>query len=239
MSSSSPPSRPQPSFGTDTDENVSSKNNSMTLVEAMQAADIIRKSLVDGGDPKETERVVPPGTWQGAAAFAATGLLMTPFRRSILKMSGTQGPFQGFIDLVITPIFAVCAAQTGLVIGTLYGSSYYLDRLAMDAVTTTKTSPNLQSNELMSVRLGQDNEVSYSPTSKSLATKRENMVTELCRELLSLSPLPQLAASTQNLLTQSTTSSVTESSLFDSWDPRSKTMKSLLHAVDNCRRRDY
>lgn len=213
---------------------------SFTLVEAMKAADIIREAFRKRNDPEEVEQMVPPGTWQGVTAFAATGLLLTPFRRSILQMTGPRGPFQGFVDLVVTPILAVGAAQVGLVVGTLYGSSYYLDRLAMDAATTTKMSSNLGSSEFLSVRYGQDDKIRYSPTTESLAVERDNTVAELCQELLSLSspPSPSPESSFQNELSQNTISLETEIQSFDSWDPRSKTMKSLLHAVNNCRRRE-
>ncbi len=201
-----------------------STTSSLSLVEAMEAADRIRKVFKERSDPIETGQLIPPGTWQGAVAFCATGLMMTPFRRSILTMTGPRGPFQGFVDLVITPVLAVGAAQVGLVIGTLYGSSYYLDRLAVDAATTTTTrsSNNLGSNEVMFVR-HQDDKISYSPTSVSVAAERESTVVELCKKVLSLT----LAAEP-----------TPESTSFASWDPRSKTMNSLLHAVENCRRRE-
>ena len=203
----------------------STTGSSLSLVEAMEAADRIRKVFKEKSDPIETGQMIPPGTWQGVVAFCATGLMLTPLRRSILTMTGPRGPFQGFVDLVITPVLAVGAAQVGLVIGTLYGSSYYLDRLALDAATTTTTtrsSENLGSNEVMFVR-HQDDKISYSPTSASVAAERESTVIKLCKEVLSLTlagePTP-------------------ESTSFASWDPRSKTMNSLLHAMDNCRRRE-
>ena len=207
--------------------------NSLSLVKAMEAADRLRKVFRKRKDPIETEQMVPPGTWQGMAAFAATGLLvMTPLRRSILKATGPRGNFQGFVDLVVTPILAVGAAQVGLVIGTLYGSSYYLDRLAVEAATTTKTisSDTLfgLSKEVMSVRLGSDDKLSYSPTTESLAAERQNIVAELCQEVLSLSSLSSSSSETS-----------TQEPSFSSWDPRSKTMNSLLRALDNCRRREY
>jgi len=227
------------SYGTYANDNEKSKDKSFTLVQAMKAADSIRQAFLKRSDPKETEQMVPPGTWQGAVAFLATGLLMTPVRGSILKMTGPRGPFQGFVDLVVTPALAVGAAQVGLVIGTLYGSSYYLDRLAMDAATTTTTSSNLGSNELMSVRFGRDEKTSYSPTTESLTAERESMVAELCQDLLSSSSPPPSEASIQTPSFQNTTSLETEPSSFGPWDPRSTTMKSLLRVVDICRRREH
>jgi len=217
-------------------------NSSLTLAEAMKAADSIRQAFLKRNDPTETEQLVPPGTWQGAVAFAATGLLMTPFRRSILKMTGqSNGPFQGFIDLVVTPVLAVGAAQVGLVIGTLYGSSYYLDRLAMDAATTTTTT----NNELMSVRYGTDDKISFSPTTEAIAAERESTVAELCQEVLSMSlsssstPTLSSEASIQTPSLQTATALVEREAVsFSSWDPRLKTMESLHHAVKNCRRRE-
>lgn len=224
------------SYGTGPSELEKSRDESLTLIDAMRFTDIIRETFRKRNDPREAESMVPPGTLQGVTAFAATGLLMTPFRRSILNMTGTRGPFQGFVDLVITPMFAVGAAQVGLVIGTLYGSSHYLDRLAMDAATTTMSS-SPGSNELMSVRFGRDDGKSYSRTTESLATARESTVTELCQELLSLSSSPPSSeASIQTGPLQNTTALEARTPSFGSWDPRSTTMKSLLHALDNCRR---
>ena len=182
--------------------------------------------------------MVPPGTWQGAATFAATGLLMTPFRRSILQMTGPRGPFQGFVDLVVTPILAVGAAQVGLVVGTLYGSSYYLDRLAMDAATTSTLSSTLGSNEVISVRIDKDDTKRYSSTAESLAIERDSAVAKLCQELLSMST-PSSASHLQTSTSHTTTTQRTQTSSFASWDPRSKTMQSLLDAVEMCRRRKH
>ncbi len=191
----------------------------------MEAADRIRQVLLKRNDPIETGQVIPPGALQGVAAFCATGLLLTPFRRSVLNMTGPSGPFQGFVDLVITPVLAVGAAQVGLVIGTLYGSSFYLDRLASDAAITTTSSSSLGSGEVMSVRR-LDNKTSYSATTEIVATERENTVVELCKEVLSLT------------LEGESFKATPESTSFASWDPRSKTMHSLLNAVDKCRQRE-
>ena len=236
------------------------------LVDAMAAADRIRKAYLEREDPKETGKMVPPGTWQGGAAFAATGLLlMTPLRRSILSMAGGNGggngPFRGFVDLVVTPVLAVGAAQVGLVIGTLSGSSYYLDRLAEDAATTTRTTTTITSsspsssipgsNEWVSVRTDRDGGIRYSPTTENLAAEQESTVAELCRGLLSASssPTPTPTATTiqsseshnptETFRNLAVSESETPPPSFGSWDPRSKTMKSLLDAVDSCRRRDY
>lgn len=240
-------SQSPPSASSDGKSSKDIINSSLTLAEAMKAADSIRQVFLKRNDPTETEQLVPPGTWQGAVAFAATGLLMTPFRRSILKMTGqSNGPFQGFVDLVVTPVLAVGAAQVGLVIGTLYGSSYYLDRLAMDAATTTTTT----NNELMSVRYGPDDKISFAPTTEAIAAERESTVAELCQEVLSMSMSMSLSssapttsseeASMQTPWLQTTTAlEEKEAVSFSSWDPRSKAMESLHHAVNNCHRREH
>ena len=209
----------------DSDANDHGRNKPLSLVEAMEAADRIRKILIRNEDPMETQQLVPPGTWHGMAAFCATGLLvMTPLRRSILTLAGPNKAFSGFVDLVVTPVLAVGAAQAGLVMGTLYGSSYYLDRLAAEAATTTKSfTTSHGSTEVLSVRVGDDDKVSFSPTTESLASQRERTVTELCIEVLSLSSLEPSAETAPP---------------FASWDPRLKTMNSLLHAIKNCRQRE-
>mmetsp|Transcript_26697 Transcript_26697/g.57256 ORF Transcript_26697/g.57256 Transcript_26697/m.57256 type:complete len:254 (-) Transcript_26697:3080-3841(-) len=234
------------SYGTYNEKSNSDSNDKpLSLVEAMHAADIIRKVFLERKDPTETNQLVPPGTWQGVAAFAATGLLMTPFRRSMLQMAGPRGPFQGFVDLVVTPVLAVGAAQVGLVVGTLYGSGYYLDRVATEAATTT-SSLSLGSSDLMSVRVGRDDKLSYSLTTANAAAKRESTVAELCKEVLSLSaPLSPPDTSTQKQSSsQFTTSTLATQSprpgyTFGSRDPRTKTIEYFHRAIENCRRREY
>jgi len=151
-------------------------NNHISLVEAMKTADSIRSIFLKRKDPTETEALLPPGTWQGGAAFITAGLLFSPFRRTILKITGPRGPFQSFVDLVITPLITIASVQVGLVIGPLYGSFYYLDRVATIAA----------SEGAASVQSGQD-------TTTNVAT-----ATELCQEMLSLtsssSPIQSLSS---------------------------------------------
>mmetsp|Transcript_20620 Transcript_20620/g.44879 ORF Transcript_20620/g.44879 Transcript_20620/m.44879 type:complete len:239 (-) Transcript_20620:3353-4069(-) len=238
MSSSSPP----PSSASYYNDGKSSIGKRLSLVEAMEAADRIRKFLRERKDPVETEQWFPPGTWQGATAFAATGLLMTPLRGSILNMAGPRGPFQGFIDLVVTPVLAVGAFQVGLVIGTLYGSSYYLERVAKDAATTTTmTFYNDGTNEAMAVRRGQDDALIYRPMTEGIAAEREQTVAQLCQQVLSLLPssTSSLEESAQTPSFQQIPTDESSTFTFASWDPRTKTMENLTLAVDNCRRREH
>eukprot|EP00536_Pseudo-nitzschia_multiseries_P004328 jgi/Psemu1/302506/fgenesh1_kg.71_\ len=221
----------------------------------MEAADKIRKFLRERNDPIETEQWLPPGSWQGVTAFAAAGLLMTPLRRSILSLSGPRGPFRGFVDLVVTPVLAVGAAQVGLVIGTLCGSGYYLERVATDAATTTTTTAANHggTHEVMSIRRGEGDTLSYSPTTAEIAAERDQTATELCRRVLSLVPssassveesesepiqttAPSLRRQQQQQLRPT---NVPMNFTFGPYDPRTKTMESLFRAVNNCQRRDH
>lgn len=139
-------------------------NNHLSLVEAMKAADSIRTIFLKRKDPNETEALLPPGTLEGSFAFITTGLLFTPLRSTILKMTGPRGSFQSFVDLIVTPFMAVASAQVGLVVGSLYGSTYYLDRVA--------TTVSVNETTATSVQVGQD-------TNTTIAD-------ELCQELLSI-----------------------------------------------------
>lgn len=220
--------------------NPSTRSNLLSLVQAMEAADRIRKVIRERKDPTETQEWVPPGTLQGVATFVATGLLLTPLRGSLLRMAGPKGPFQGFVDLVVTPVLAVGAAQVGLVIGTLYGSSYYLECLAINAATTTTAKTTMASgqfgaDEVMSVRVGHDDTIRYSPTTASVATERNTTVARLCEEVLSLVPSSSVVSSTQ--IQPSVQTGIQSEFTFGSWDPRTQTMGNLVLAVDNCRRR--
>ena len=238
MSSSTPP----PSSASHFNDGESSIGKHLSLVEAMEAADRIRKTFRERKDPIETEQWCPPGTWQGATAFAATALLMTPLRGSILNMAGPRGPFQGFIDLVVTPVLAVGAFQVGLVIGTLYGSSYYLERVAMDAATTTTmTFYNDRTNKAMAVRRDQDDVLIYRPIAADTAAEREQTVSQLCQQLLSLLPssTSSLEESAQTPSFQQIPTDASSTFTFGSWDPRTKTMENLTLAVDNCQRREH
>jgi hypothetical protein len=142
-------------------------NNHLSLVEAMKAADSIRTIFLKRKDPNETEALLPPGSLEGSFAFITTGLLFTPLRSTILKMTGPRGSFQSFVDLIVTPFMAVASAQVGLVVGSLYGSSYYLERVATVSVNETKAT---------SFQVGQD-------TNNTIAD-------ELCQELLSITSSP-------------------------------------------------
>lgn len=142
-------------------------NNHLSLVEAMKAADSIRTIFLKRKDPNETETLLPPGSLEGSFAFMTAGLLFTPLRSTILKMTGPPGSFRSFVDLVVTPFMAVASAQVGLVVGSLYGSSYYLERVATVSVNETKAT---------SVQVGQD-------TNNTIAD-------ELCQELLSITSSP-------------------------------------------------
>mmetsp|Transcript_22519 Transcript_22519/g.53156 ORF Transcript_22519/g.53156 Transcript_22519/m.53156 type:complete len:226 (-) Transcript_22519:78-755(-) len=208
-----------------------SLGKSLSLVEAMEAADRIRKFFRERQDPVETEQWVPPGTWQGAATFAATGLLLTPLRGSVLSLAGPRGPFRGFVDLVVTPVLAVGAAQVGLVMGTLCGSSHYLERVAVEAATTTAATNRGTTVEVISIRKGEGDQLSYSPTTAEAAAERDQAVSQLCQQVLSV--VPSSALSVDRFPTDAPVNFT-----FGPWDPRTKTMQSLYRAVENCRRRD-
>jgi hypothetical protein len=151
MIPSPPQQSPTSSEIENVDANVDESLQSLEL--AMKAADVIRKTLQQSDDPLERSLWVPPGTVPGLSTFVATGLLLSPLRNAILTRASaarsvvttnarrqtaaaasneTAPPsqsFQNLIDLIITPAMAVISAQIGLVVGTLYGSSHYLQRV--------------------------------------------------------------------------------------------------------------
>jgi hypothetical protein len=80
-----------------------------------------------------------PGVSQGCAAACCGLALMIPVRRSLLRVCDKHWNLgTAFPDLVITPMLAIYLAQCSLWIGSLYGSSYYLNKLA--SIPTTKSS---------------------------------------------------------------------------------------------------
>eukprot|EP00980_Cylindrotheca_fusiformis_P031545 scaffold26542_cov157-Cylindrotheca_fusiformis.AAC.1 len=103
--------------------------NSLSLLHAMKAADVTRKHY-HGEATTASSAGIPPGFLQGIAAFVATGILLLPVRRRILRYAGNQPggrSFQHFVDLSISVVGAMGASQVGLVVGSLYGTKVYLD----------------------------------------------------------------------------------------------------------------
>lgn len=139
--------------------NPTSKNvegsDSLSLIHAMKLADVIRKHY-HGEANNSSFSGIPPGVLQGVAAFIATGALLLPFRRILLRQAGNQPggkPFQNFVDISITVAGALGATQVGLFIGSLYGSQVYLDLLRKESPSsnsplTDSICQNLWSNVL-------------------------------------------------------------------------------------------
>ncbi|KAG7367658.1 hypothetical protein IV203_030329 [Nitzschia inconspicua] len=149
--------------------------------------------------------------------------------------------FQNLVDLIVTPAMAVIAAQVGLVVGTLYGSSYYLQR-----VVTNQSNGNVIHGSC-SVTSTNDN----IDTDKAAATSQQDSSTNLCQSLFearnSFTTSQSGSADDDNiLLSQDDTITIgstfaTESStvvsppqLYPSWDPRQTTIDSLYKAIQHC-----
>lgn len=85
----------------------------------------------------------PPGTIEGvAAAVVGGGLFLTPFRSAVLRQVSSPHSSPGFrnlVDLIVTPLLAVGAAQVGLAAASLVGSRVYLEEAA--SVPPTAISP--------------------------------------------------------------------------------------------------
>ena len=221
----------------------------LSLVEAMKAADRIRTIYINRtktdrmeGETSTTATatgitattpLLPPGVWAGSAAFLAVGVVCTPVRRRLLHAvaapRNNHHQFHAFVDLLITPLMAILAAQTGIACFSLFGSKYYLDRVVQETTAAATTS--------------------------STTTTNNNSIEELCHELVfitqTIPPSPsqqqqQFVANTTNTNTNtSTTNSSTVvvqsaaavvSPSASSWDPRVQTMNSLRMAIQNCQR---
>ena len=223
----------------------------LTLVEAMKAADRIRTIYINRtktdrikGETSTTATatgitattpLLPPGVWAGSAAFLAVGVVCTPVRRRLLHAvaapRNNHHQFHAFVDLLITPLMAILAAQTGIACFSLFGSKYYLDRVVQETTAAATASSTTE-------------------------TKNNNSIEELCHELVSITqtipPSPpsqqqqQFVANTTNTNTNTSTTNsstvVVQSSAAvvspsaSSWDPRVQTMNSLRLAIQNCQR---
>ena len=221
----------------------------LSLVEAMKAADRIRTIYINRtktdrikGETSTTATatgitattpLLPPGVWAGSAAFLAVGVVCTPVRRRLLHAvaapRNNHHQFHAFVDLLITPLMAILAAQTGIACFSLFGSKYYLDRVVQETTAAATASSTTE-------------------------TKNNNSIEELCHELVSITqtipPSPpsqqqqQFVANTTNTNTSTTNSStvVVQSAAAvvspsaSSWDPRVQTMNSLRMAIQNCQR---
>lgn len=114
------------------------RENPLSLIHAMQLADVTRKHY-QGEGTSSSSGGVPPGVIQGVAAFIATGAVLLPVRGIFLRQAGNQPggkPFQNFVDMSISVAGALAATQVGLFVGSLYGSQAYLDLLKQESSTS-------------------------------------------------------------------------------------------------------
>jgi hypothetical protein len=120
---------------------ATSRNEALSLSDAMKVADYIRKQYNDEADSKNESgsSAILPGLIQGISAFAFTGLALLPVRRLILQQASSQPTFRHFVDLGISVGHALVATQVGFLTGSLYGSSFYLQEFAQ--VPPTMESP--------------------------------------------------------------------------------------------------
>jgi hypothetical protein len=222
----------------------------LSLEFAMKAADKIRKTLIHKNDVTEKSHIVPPGTIQGVLASLAAGLLLTPIRSSILRSSFVRtplqnvvvsssssnpppatGPFQGFIDLIITPAMVVVAAQVGLVVGTLYGSNFYLNRVAKyDSIQSSFSSRTTTTTTL-------NNDQENNNNNSALSSSTDGVMNTICQELLDMSPSPSSNNDTTFSTLQDESKEYIIDKKYESWDPRANVMESLLNAIQNCRKK--
>ena len=127
---------------------------------------------------------------------------------------------------------AVVAAQVGLVVGTLYGSNFYLNRVA----EYNSNNQEGQSSSFASTTTTLDDHQENSNSSSSDA-----IMGTICQDLLDMLPPPP-PSSSNNDTTFSTLHHDDESMeykidmKYESWDPRGKVMESLLNAIQNCRK---
>jgi hypothetical protein len=238
------------------DTNVDEPFQSMEL--AVKAADAIRKTLKQLDDPLERSLWVPPGTLPGLSAFVTTGLLLSPLRNAILTRATiarygvtanvrTQAAspssescptppsqsFQHLMDLIITPVMAVIAAQIGLVVGTMYGSSHYLKRVVDydNSLVTTVSNEDVDSRGKASD--ADDNLNDFSPCQSLLTLTDASSIKFFYNDgetqYDSIDPAPpedeHFNAERQN----------SAPNLYPSWDPRQTIIESLFRAIQHCK----
>jgi hypothetical protein len=218
-SSDGPPTTPLPSSSPNNGTYVADrKESSLSLSDAMKAADCIRK-VYSEDDPTESKSM-PPGTFEGLGAFVVTGMLLSPLRGVILNAAGGKvagHSFRNFCDLVITPFMAVVAAQAGLVAGSVFGSRVYLEQVAYVPPSKVSTVTDRACQQLLLYSLDQGDDPTERWTSSSLSSSSALDASDEVNQKWMAGPR----------MDQSTSF----------WDPRVETMRSFRLALENCRKR--
>ena len=128
--------------------------------------------------------------------------------------------FANLIDLMITPFLAVVAAQVGLVVGTLYGSSYYLERV----VTMEE---NVKHSESGGIGGDDASETVCKALLSGLSGNQEDSKNSQSGETFQ-----------DGILETSVPSSAATPQVFESWDPRQQTIDRLFHAIRHCQEKE-
>lgn len=164
------------------------------------------------------------------------------------------GSFANLLDLIVTPAMAMIAAQVGLVVGTLYGSTYYLQRVIKE---DRAADTNKGVNGFRTEHEKWDYDESSSSSSSLGKTDQEepnNTNAILCKSLLNVAipskttgdnqsssttksdDLVGLDARRDELIfdTGRSSSGVPPPQLYPAWDPRQTTIWSLYKAIQHC-----
>ena len=122
--------------------------------------------------------------------------------------------FANLVDLMVTPILAVISAQVGLVVGTLYGSSYYLERVVESDGISSNSSDAVCQSLLSACGSAAWNESAAGNAMDSSITTTSPEIDGILQ--ISSSPSPPTPT------------------IYPSWDPRQQTLERLHHAIQHC-----
>jgi hypothetical protein len=147
------------------------------------------------------------------------------------------GTFQNLMDLIVTPAMAVIAAQVGLVVGTLYGSSHYLQRV-MEVHDRDTGRPELY-HESMVEKNGDRKRIDLCQSllsltsSSSSSSSQSSTTTDSIHIMAHDGPVVNSFSSVQGESFDMETNKETPN-LYPSWDPRQNTIGSLYRAIRHC-----
>jgi hypothetical protein len=148
--------------------------NSLSLIHAMKVADVTRKHYHGGNGSSG----IPPGALQGATGFLIMGAALMPIRRLVLRYASRQSggkSFANFVDIVISVGHALVSTQTGLVLGSLYGSQIYLDLLRNEPTTSNSPLTDKICDTMWSEILPPNFQIAQYSSSQSLDPRMQTM----------------------------------------------------------------
>ncbi|KAL3915440.1 MAG: hypothetical protein SGILL_005654 [Bacillariaceae sp.] len=182
---------------------------------------LLRRVAANGAPKVATSNIPSPSSAaRTEAATAAESSKKSDLNAQVNQQQGLAS-FQNLVDLMVTPLLAVMAAQVGLVVGTLYGSSYYLERVVeMEERNGGDGGSNTDAicQSLLSAISSTDDNQGHGQSSDTAIGHAD--VSDMS------------SISTDGILQTSTSASPPQ--MFEAWDPRQQTIDRLYHAIRHC-----